>query len=150
MTETCIRPCLLGDLYHILSAPRRCYAVQILAQSESQTMAVRDLAQEITAVEKDICRENATGEPYRNVYNALSQTHLGTMAKFDLIDYRQNRQLVQPKCRLRLAALLIEFNHVTYLMLSGKSISDQDHTSRYGEGNSSTFERQKRNKSSKF
>mgnify|MGYP000642074621 CR=1 FL=1 len=146
MSEIKIIPGLLSDLYHIFSAPRRCYAIQLLSQCGCEEYAVRELAREITAIEEGISKDNASGEPYRNVYNALSQTHLRTMARYDLIDYQQKRQIVKPKWRLRLAALLINLNHVTYFLARGKAISDQDHTSRYGEGNSSTFERQKRNK----
>ena len=116
MIETSIRPCPLSDLYHILSAPRRCCVIQLLDEDKNDKHTVRELSQEIAAFEHDISQNNATGEPYRNVYNALSQTHLRTMANLELIEYDQRRQCVRPNQDLRLAALILEYNHFSYFM----------------------------------
>jgi len=118
MTGTSIRPCLLSDLYHILSAPRRCYVIQILSNTENEEYTTRDLSEKITAIEHDISKKDATGEPYRNVYNALSQTHLETMANADLIEYDHQRQRVKPKRNLKLAALIVDHNIMIYLILN--------------------------------
>lgn len=115
MTKTAIHPCFLSDLYHVLSAPRRCYAIQLLAQMEDQPVSVRDLSREITAVEQGVCSDHATGEPYRNVYNALSQTHLSTMADVGLVDYNQKRQQVTSNEQLLMAATITKLNRVVCL-----------------------------------
>ena len=108
MPETNLQIYLLSDLYQILSAPRRCYVIRLIVNDNQDRYTVRELSKKIAAIEQGIPKENATGEPYRNVYNALSQTHLQTMADFNIIDYDQNRQAVRPKQRLRLAELIIE------------------------------------------
>ena len=117
MPKTNLQIYLLSDLYQILSAPRRCYVIQLIVKGNQDRYTVRELSKRIAAIEQGIPKENATGEPYRNVYNALSQTHLQTMADFDIIDYDPNRQFVRPNQRLRLAELIIECNHVIYFTL---------------------------------
>lgn len=119
MPETMLNPCPLTELYQILSAPRRCYVIQLLARNDQNEYTVRELSQEIAAFECDIPKEHASGEPYRNVYNALSQTHLRTLADLDIIDYNKRSQCVKQKWNLRPAALLLEQNHIGYLMLKG-------------------------------
>lgn len=116
MTEPTVLPCFLSDLYHVLSAPRRCYAIQLLAQKDDEPVAVRTLSREIAGIEQGVCSEHATGEPYRNVYNALSQTHLSTMADVGLLDYSHRRQQVTPKHQLLTAATIIDLNRLIYLL----------------------------------
>lgn len=126
MAERDVGPCLLTDLYHIFSAPRRCYVIQLLSQRDRQEYSVRELSREIAAIEQGVPKSHATGEPYRNVYNALSQTHLSSMVDLDLVTYHQDRQTVTPRTCLRRAALLIHFDLMTYLLLTGQSLTDGD------------------------
>lgn len=65
---------VLSEIYHTVSAPRRCHVIQLLAKSEEDRLPVRTLAREIAAIEEEVAPDRATGEPYRNVYNGLSQT----------------------------------------------------------------------------
>ena len=123
MSKETVRPCLLSDLFDVFSAPRRCYAIQLLSQSTDEDYAVRELAREITSIEQEITKENATGDPYRNVYNALSQTHLKMMAQNNLIGYNKQRQIVTPRQCLHRVRLLLEYNWITYLLLCGQSIT---------------------------
>lgn len=115
---------VLSEVYHALSASRRCHVIQLLAESEGGTLPVRDLAREIAAIEQDVAPEHATGEPYRNVYNALSQTHLSTLSEADIVIYDSNRQTVGAGQNLDLAALLIVLNQATYQTLQGDSLPD--------------------------
>jgi len=92
--------------------------IQILSNTENEEYTTRDLSEKITAIEHDISKKDATGEPYRNVYNALSQTHLETMANADLIEYDHQRQRVKPKRNLKLAALIVDHNIMIYLILN--------------------------------
>jgi hypothetical protein len=123
---------VLSEVYHALSASRRCHVIQLLARTEDGTLPVRDLAREIAAIEQDVPPERATGEPYRNVYNALSQTHLSTLSDADIIIYDSNRQTVAAGQNLDVAALLIVLNQATYQTLQGDSLpepADFDSTS---------------------
>ncbi|WP_432277262.1 DUF7344 domain-containing protein [Halobacterium salinarum] len=115
---------VLSVVYHALSASRRCHVIQLLANSEDGTLPVRDLAREIAAIEEEVEPEKATGEPYRNVYNALSQTHLSTLSDADIIIYDSNRQTVAAGPNLDIAALLIVLNQATYQTLRGDSLPE--------------------------
>jgi len=57
-------------------------------------VSVRSLAKEIAAREQGIPLSQATGEPYRNAYNALAQTHLPALAEAGVIIYDDDRQTV--------------------------------------------------------
>lgn len=76
-------------------------------------MTVRELAREITARELDIPQNLATGEPYRNVYNALSQNHLPTLMDAGIVIYDPERQTVSPGQNLPIASLLLAINEST-------------------------------------
>jgi hypothetical protein len=82
---------------------------------DDQPVTVRELSQKITAVEQGVCTEHATGEPYRNVYNSLSQTHLSTMAEVGLLEYDQRRQKISPNKGLMTASTIAEINRILYI-----------------------------------
>lgn len=52
----------------------------------------------------------AAVESYRNVCNALSQTHFPTLSEADVIVYDSTRQTVGPGQYLKLVALLLNSN----------------------------------------
>ena len=116
----------LSEVYYALSASRRCHVIRLLANSEDGTFSVRDIAREIAAIEEDVPPDRATGEPYRNVYNALSQTHLPTLSNTDIIIYDSDRQTVAPGPNMHLASLLIVLSQATYQTFQRNSIPDLD------------------------
>lgn len=97
----------LSTLHHALRATRRRYVIQLFATTEEATYTVRTLAREIAVREHELPIEHATGEPYRNAYNALSQTHLPTLSDASVLIYDPNRQRVSRGPNFTLAALLI-------------------------------------------
>ena len=103
----------LSTLYHALRARRRREAIRIMYSIDAPAVTVRTLAREVAASENGLPRTHATGEPYRNVYNALSQTHLPTLAEAGIVIYDPERQTVSPGPNLALAALLIAINGPT-------------------------------------
>lgn len=107
----------LSILYHALRTQRRRQVIRILVESDDETLTVRSLARRITAIEDGIPRSQATGEPYRNVYNALSQTHLPTLVDADIVIYDPKRQTVSSGSNLRIAALLVITNASTINIL---------------------------------
>lgn len=124
MTEDRLTSEILPQIYHALSASRRCHAIQILAEQDTETLSVRALARKITAIEEDVNADCATGEPYRNVYNALSQTHLGTLSDASIIVYDSDRQTIAAGPNLDVAALVLALNQVTYQTLQGEVIPE--------------------------
>jgi hypothetical protein len=102
---------LLSTLLHALRASRRRHVVRILEQIEDDKSAsTRWLAQQIAAIENGIAVEHASGEPYKNVYNALSQSHLPTLTRAEVIVYDPQRQTVEKGPLFDLAALLLNLS----------------------------------------
>lgn len=88
-----------------------------MSDSEKATVAVRSLARQIAANENDVPTSQATGEPYRNVYNALSQTHLPTLAAAGILIYDPKRQKVSAGPNLAAASIIIEITRPTVTLL---------------------------------
>ena len=115
---------LLTRLYHSLRTPRRRYAIQILEDRENSTITTRTLAKNIASIEQEASKQQVSGEPYRNVYNALSQTHLPTLAGARIIIYDPQRQTVSPGPNFDIAALLIDINTPTVELFSASAQDD--------------------------
>lgn len=100
----------LSALYHALRAVRRQYIIRELKNADEKLLTTRELAREIASREKQVPIQEATGEPYRNAYNALSQTHLSTLSETGIIIYDPKRQTVQRGTNFDLAVLLLDTN----------------------------------------
>lgn len=107
----------LSGLYHAFRASRRRLVIQVLAEKPIEPLTTRELAREITAIEEGISCKKATGEPYRNVYNALSQTHLPALADPGLIIYESDRQRVALGPNFVDAVLLLTIDTVAWSTL---------------------------------
>jgi bifunctional N-acetylglucosamine-1-phosphate-uridyltransferase/glucosamine-1-phosphate-acetyltransferase GlmU-like protein len=104
---------LLSTLYHALRAARRRYVIEILEMTTEEILTTRELARKTTSMELGVPERQATGEAYRNAYNALSQTHLPTLSEAGIIIYDPERQTVMPGVSFELAALLLDTNTPT-------------------------------------
>jgi DNA-binding transcriptional ArsR family regulator len=124
MTNNNTRSDLLSQIYHSLRAPRRRILVRLIARSDNDSLSVRTCARHVTAVENGIQPQVATGEQYRNVYNALSQTHLSTLSEAGLVIYDPDRQTVSAGPNLQLGVLIISLNEATYQTLQGQHSTD--------------------------
>lgn len=118
----------LSALYHALRAPRRRAVIHFLQQDDDEVITTRELARKIASREQGLTDQQATGEPYRNVYNALSQTHLPTLARAGIIIYDPQRQTVLHGKRFELAALLLEINTPTVKTFGSMTEEDDDDT----------------------
>jgi len=99
--------CVLSTLHHALRAARRRIVISIVADTPDVPVPVRELARQIAAHEENVSLEQATGEPYRNAYNALSQTHLPTLAEADIIIYNSDRQIVVAGRQILVAEMMV-------------------------------------------
>ncbi|WP_438266720.1 DUF7344 domain-containing protein [Haloarchaeobius amylolyticus] len=113
---------IISTLYHAFRATRRRLVVQILGDSDRNTIPTRELARRIASIEQNTPTNHATGEPYRNVYNALSQTHLPTLADAGIVIYDPKRQTVSRGPRYPLAAILLAINEPAIKLLTDLSI----------------------------
>ena len=118
-----IRDEQLSILYHALRAARRRRVIQILNEGPPPRLSTRALAKEIATEEQGLANGVATGEPYRNAYNALSQTHLPTLSDAGIIIYDPQRQTVTRGPNFDIAALLIDINTPTVELFS---VADSD------------------------
>lgn len=100
-------PTSTSKLCDLLAPPRRRYAIKIIAEGGGK-ITVRELARRITAIEQDIPLEHARGDPYRNVYTSLTQTHLDHMAKADVVQYDSDRKVITAGESLEDARLLLQ------------------------------------------
>ena len=116
----------LSTLYHALRARRRRETIHLLHSANSSVLSVRSLAREITAVEYQISRKQATGEPYRNTYNALCQTHLPTLEDAGIVIYDPERQTVAAGPNLSLAALLVAISQPAIETLQERKSTNGD------------------------
>ncbi|MFC6838379.1 DUF7344 domain-containing protein [Halomarina ordinaria] len=103
----------ISDLHHALRTTRRRLVIEFLSTSPKSTVSLRVLAQEVAAHEQGVEPEFVSGEPYRNVYTALSQTHLPTLREIRIVEYDAARQTVSVGDTLPLAALLVALNRST-------------------------------------
>jgi hypothetical protein len=108
----------LSQLYHALRAVRRRRVISYLDQSDNKTLSTRNLAKELASTELGVATQQASGEPYRNAYNALSQTHLPTLSDAGIIIYEPKRQTVCRGPDFELAALLLDTNTPTVVTIS--------------------------------
>ncbi len=99
--------CVLSTLHHALRATRRRVVISIVADTPELPVSVRELSRRIAAHEENVSLDQATGEPYRNAYNALSQTHLPTLAEANIIIYNCDRQVVMPGRQIVVAEMMV-------------------------------------------
>ncbi|WP_424005690.1 DUF7344 domain-containing protein (plasmid) [Haloarcula salina] len=101
----------ISNHLHALRAPRRRLAIHLLAGrgSASQT-STRWLARRIASQENNLDPGLVSGKRYKNVYNALSQSHLPTLSGAEIIVYDPHRQEVHLGPSFELAHFLLNLN----------------------------------------
>jgi hypothetical protein len=99
----------LSTLLHALRCLRRRQVVRLLnSDPDADSVSTRWLARQIAGRENEISPVLATSQQYKNVYNALSQTHLSTLSNASIIVYDPQRQEVSSGPELTLAKLLLD------------------------------------------
>lgn len=101
----------LSQHLHALRALRRRHVIDLIAEvSGSQSVSTRWLALQIAGLENEENPDSVSGENYRNVYNALSQTHLPTLSRANILVYDPQRQTAWKGDSFALALLLLKLN----------------------------------------
>lgn len=114
VAELCPVPSGLAAVYQLFSAPRRCYVIEALSESDTETLDVRDVARTIAATETAGSSQVVRNGQYRNVYNALTQTHLEKLAAQSVIEYDANRKVIATGANLQTAHRLLALNRSVY------------------------------------
>lgn len=133
MTETESTEAFLSTLHHALRATRRRYVVQLVTDADDTVLSVRSLAREIAVREHELPIEQATGEPYRNAYNALSQTHLPTLSDAGILIYDSNRQRVSRGPNFTLAAVFVAIDRPAVAVLQNLESAESHDPSAIGD-----------------
>lgn len=82
----------VGTVFDILSNQRRRYALKCL--SEHNSLALADLAEEVTRRELDTPISDIPEEDVLRVYTSLWHSHIPKLAESDVVAYNQERDLV--------------------------------------------------------
>ena len=114
MSDQCSLPAALTEVYELLSAPRRCYVVRVLQKADEDWLSVRATAKRVAALETGMPRSAVSGDTYRNVYNALIQTHLSKLAAADVIIYDPDRKLIRVDSEYQLLRRLFVVTKALY------------------------------------
>jgi hypothetical protein len=97
-------------------------------QDEETVVPVRQVAKQIVAIENDVSLEQATGDPYHNVYTSLIQTHLPKLNDVGAIDYNSERKYISPERNLVALAIVASLSSPVVQMLFHTAISHSSPT----------------------
>jgi DNA-binding transcriptional ArsR family regulator len=81
------------DVFEILSNERRRMVLYYLRKGD-RSAGVKELAEQIAAIENDVPVEELTSKQRKRVYVSLYQTHLPKMAKMSVIEYDKEEGIV--------------------------------------------------------
>jgi hypothetical protein len=82
------------DVYEVLSNRRRRYAIHYLKQADDP-VDVSTLAEQVAAWENQKSSEDLDSQERKRVYISLYQSHLPTLEKRGLVDYDDDRGIVE-------------------------------------------------------
>jgi len=82
------------DVYKVLSYRRRRYAVHHLKQID-EPVSVGDLAEQVSAWENSKPIKDLNSQERKRVYVSLYQSHLPTLAEMGIIEYNDERGIVE-------------------------------------------------------
>ncbi len=81
-------------VFDVLKNQRRRYALHYLKQAED-TVQLSDLAEQVAAWENDITVDAISAAERKRVYTALYQSHLPKLDDAGIVNYNQNRGIVE-------------------------------------------------------
>ena len=84
------------EIFHLLQNERRRMVLRYLRDTDGP-VRMRDVAEQVAAWEHDTTVEELTSTQRQRVYIPLYQSHLSKLDEAGLIDYQQNRGIVERK-----------------------------------------------------
>ncbi|WP_306054410.1 DUF7344 domain-containing protein [Natronococcus wangiae] len=84
----------VDEIFHILQNERRRMVLEYL-QGMDDSVRMRDVAEQVAAWENDTTVEELSSDQRQRVYIPLYQSHLPKLDKAGIIDYQQNRGIVE-------------------------------------------------------
>ncbi|MFC6732205.1 hypothetical protein [Haladaptatus sp. DYSN1] len=95
-SEPTVEPLTQDDIFHLLQNERRRAVLRYLAQSDEDSVRMRDVAEQVAAWENDTTVQQLHSDERQRVYIALYQTHLPKLDDSGVIEYNQSRGIVTP------------------------------------------------------
>ncbi len=87
-------PLTTDDVFHLLQNERRRNVLKYLRETDGP-VRMRDVAEQVAAWEHDTTVEGLSSDQRQRVYIPLYQSHLPKLDKAGLIEYQQNRGIVE-------------------------------------------------------
>lgn len=84
----------VDEIFHILQNERRRMVLKFL-QGAEDSVRMRDVAEQVAAWENDTTVDDLSSDQRQRVYIPLYQSHLPKLDKAGIIDYQQNRGIVE-------------------------------------------------------
>ncbi|WP_293028238.1 hypothetical protein [Natronococcus sp.] len=84
----------VDEIFHILQNERRRMVLEYLQETDG-SVRMRDVAEQVAAWENGTTVEELTSDQRQRVYIPLYQSHLPKLDKAGIIDYQQNRGVVE-------------------------------------------------------
>ncbi|WP_128476302.1 DUF7344 domain-containing protein [Halorussus pelagicus] len=81
-------------VFDVLKNQRRRYALHYLRRAD-ESVQLSELAEQVAAWENDIAVDAISAAERKRVYTALYQSHLPKLDDADIVDYNQNRGIVE-------------------------------------------------------
>ncbi len=89
-------PLSQDQIFHLLQNERRRAVLRYLAQTNEDSVRMRDVAEQVAAWENDTTVQQLHSDERQRVYIALYQTHLPKLDDEGVIEYNQSRGIVAP------------------------------------------------------
>lgn len=119
----------LSEGFHLLKAHRRRRVVWYLSQVPSgEETTVRELAKQIAAAEQDTVPRRVVNADYRTVYTNLVQHHLPALEQANVIQYDQDRQIVQSGPNLSALTMMLAVAIPSIHLLLATDLEEQNKT----------------------
>jgi hypothetical protein len=84
----------VDEIFHILQNERRRMVLEYLQEAD-ESVRMRDVAEQVAAWENGTTVEELSSDQRQRVYIPLYQSHLPKLDKAGIIDYQQNRGIVE-------------------------------------------------------
>jgi hypothetical protein len=84
----------VDEIFHILQNERRRMVLEYLQEAD-KSVRMRDVAEQVAAWENGTTVEELSSDQRQRVYIPLYQSHLPKLDKAGIIDYQQNRGIVE-------------------------------------------------------
>jgi hypothetical protein len=115
------------DVFHLLQNQRRRLVLRYLTEHDSGTsIEMREVAEQVAAWENDTTVALLTSDARQRVYIALYQSHLPKFDESGVIEYNQDRGMIEPQASLSQLEPYIQFDTNEEVKTDNESDTEAD------------------------